>query len=45
MSDFRAKIVAELDTSKIPSSIKSIEKQKITLRNFTLDTKGLPWIS
>lgn len=42
MSDFRAKIVAELDTSKIPSSIKSIEKQKITLRNFTLDTKGLP---
>lgn len=42
MSDFRAKIVAELDTSKIPSSIKNIEKQKITLRNFTLDTKGLP---
>lgn len=42
MSDFRARIVAELDTSKIPSSIKNIEKQKITLRNFTLDTKGLP---
>lgn len=42
MSDFRAKIIAELDTKKIPSSIKNIEKQKITLRNFTLDTKGLP---
>lgn len=42
MSDFRARIVAELDTSKIPSSIKEIEKQNITLRNFRLDTKGLP---
>lgn len=42
MSDFRAKIIAELDTKKIPSSIKNIEKQKITLMNFTLDTKGLP---
>lgn len=42
MSDFRARIVAELDTSKIPSSIKKIEKQNITLRNFSLDTKGLP---
>ena len=41
MSDFRARIVAELDTSKIPSSIKKIESQKITLNNFTLNTKGL----
>ena len=37
MSDFRARIVAELDTSKIPSSIKKIEKEKIVLNNFTLN--------
>lgn len=41
MSDFRAKIIAELDTSKIPSSISKIEKQKISLNNFTLNTSGL----
>lgn len=41
MSDFRARIVAELDTSKIPSSIKEIEKEKIVLNNFTLNIKGL----
>lgn len=41
MSDFRVRIVAELDTSKIPSSIKKIEKEKIVLNNFTLNTKGL----
>lgn len=41
MSDFRARIVAELDTSKIPSSISKIEKQKVKLSNITLDTKGL----
>ncbi len=41
MSDFRAKIVAELDTSKIPSSIRKIEKERIVLNNFTLNTKGL----
>lgn len=41
MSDFRARIVAELDTSKIPSSIKKIEKERIVLNNFTLNTKGL----
>lgn len=41
MSDFRARIVAELDTSKISSSIKKIEKEKIVLNNFTLNTKGL----
>lgn len=43
MSDFSAKIRAILDTSKIPSQIKGIEnKTSITLRKFTLDTKGLP---
>lgn len=41
MSDFRARIIAELDTSKIPSSISKIEKEKIVLNNFTLNTKGL----
>lgn len=41
MSDFRVRIVAELDTSKIPSSIKKIEKERIVLNNFTLNTKGL----
>lgn len=41
MSDFRVRIVAELDTSKIPSSIRKIEKEKIVLNNFTLNTKGL----
>lgn len=41
MSDIRARIVAELDTSKIPSSIKKIEKERIVLNNFTLNTKGL----
>lgn len=41
MSDFRARIVAELDTSKIPTSIKNIEKERIVLNNFTLNTKGL----
>lgn len=40
--NFKAHIVAELDTSKIPSQIKSkIESQKIVFNNFTLDTKGL----
>lgn len=41
MSDFRARIVAELDTSKIPSSIKKIENQKVVLNNITFNTKGL----
>ena len=41
MSDFRAKIIADLDTSKIPGQLSKIEKQKITLSNFTLNTKGL----
>lgn len=43
MSDFSAKILAQLDTSKIPSQVKGIEKStKITLSKFTLDTKSLP---
>lgn len=41
MSDFRARIVAELDTSKIPQSLKKIEKQQVVLSNFKLDTNGL----
>lgn len=41
MSEFRANIVATLDTSKIPSDIKKIENQKVTLNNITLNTKGL----
>ena len=43
MSDFSAKILAQLDTSKIPSQVKGIEKStKITLSKFTLYTKSLP---
>ena len=42
MSNFTAKIVAMLDTSKIPSEIAKIEKQTVTLSNFKLDTSGLP---
>lgn len=43
MSDFSAKILAQLDTSKIPSQVKGIEKStKITLSKITLDTKSLP---
>lgn len=42
MSDFRAKIIAELDTSKIESQIqKQIGNKKVVLNNFTLNTKGL----
>ena len=39
-SDFRARIVAELDTSKIPKSIKEIEKQQVILSNFKLNTSN-----
>lgn len=43
MSNFSANIQAILDTTKIPSQIKNIEKSTtITLRKFTLDTTGLP---
>ena len=41
MSDFTAKITAQLDTSKIPSQIKGIEKTPVKLSNFTVDTKGI----
>jgi len=42
MSDFSAKIQAILDLSKIPSQIAEIEKSKVTLKHFALDTSGLP---
>lgn len=42
MDDFRAKILAELDLTKIPSQLKQIEKHKIELSNFALNTKLLP---
>lgn len=41
MSDFRARIVAYLDTSKIPNNIKKIEKEKVLLNNISINTKGL----
>ena len=45
MSDFTARIQAILDTKKIPSQIKSLEKDlkvDVTIKKFVLDTKGLP---
>lgn len=41
MSNFRARFVAELDTKKIDSDIKKINKKKVSLENVTLNTKGL----
>lgn len=41
MSNFRARFVAELDTKKIDSDIKKINKKKVTLENVTLNTSGL----
>ena len=41
MSDFRARIVAELDTSQINSSIEKLEKIPITFKNVTLDTSQI----
>lgn len=42
MSEFRARIIAELDTSKIDKQIKSqIEGKQFKLNNITLDTKEL----
>lgn len=41
MSNFRARFVAELDTKKIDSDIKKINKKKVILENVTLNTKGL----
>ena len=43
MSNFSAKVIADLDTSKIPSQLKDItKKHPLVLNNFTLNTKGLP---
>lgn len=43
MSDFSAKIIATLDTTKIPKQLESIGKNSaIKLKNFSLDTSGLP---
>ena len=45
MSDFTARIQAILDTKKIPSQLKSLEKDlkfNATIKKFVLDTKGLP---
>lgn len=42
MSDFRAKIVAELDTSKFEKDLNTkLAGKKVTLNNVTFDTKGL----
>lgn len=41
MSNFRARFVAELDTKKIDSDIKKINKKKVSLENVTLNTSGL----
>lgn len=43
MSDFRAKILAELDSSKIPSQLKKIARENtLVLSKIRLDTSGLP---
>lgn len=42
MSNFSANIQAILDTTKIPSQIKDIEKKQIVLSKFKLDISGLP---
>lgn len=43
MSDFRARIVADLDTTKIPSQLKQISKENtLVLSKIRLDTSGLP---
>ncbi len=46
MSDFTAKIIAQLDTSKIPSQIaqigkKGIDLSNVRIKNAQMDTKGL----
>lgn len=42
MSDFRAKIVAELDTSKFEKDLNTkLAGKKVTLNNVTFETKGL----
>lgn len=42
-NDFTARIIAELDTSKIPSQLKKAAKENpLILKNIRLDTSGLP---
>lgn len=41
MSDFRARIIAELDTSKVDERLKSIESTRILLNNISINTSGL----
>ena len=41
MSDFRARIIAELDTSKIDKNLKTIEGKKVLLNNISINTAGL----
>lgn len=41
MSDFRARIKALLDKSEIPKQIKSIEENKISFKNVSINTKSL----
>ena len=42
-SDFTARIIAELDTSKIPSQLKKVGNENpLILKNIRLDTSGLP---
>lgn len=43
MSDFRARILAELDTSKIPSQLQKVSRDNtLVLSKIRLDTSGLP---
>ena len=43
MSNFSAKVIADLDTSKIPSQLRDItKKHPLVLNNFTLNAQGLP---
>ena len=41
MSDFRALITAELNLAKVDKQIKDLNKKKVTLNHFTLNTEGL----
>lgn len=42
MSDFNARIKAELDLTQFSSQIAELSKQEFSLRKFKLDTSGLP---
>jgi len=41
MSDFRARIIAELDTSRVDKNLKTIEGKKVLLNNISINTAGL----